>query len=84
MSASRQPFKIPEAPLHCAQCHEHNPREKENCVKCHAPLWQICRNCQKRCPRAASRCVRCVEPLGGGLLAVVRRAVRKTVRKLTR
>lgn len=84
MSASRQPFKLPTPPLHCAKCGEHNAREAEQCVRCQAPLWQVCPHCQKRCPRTASRCIRCVEPLGGGLLGVVKRAARKAIRKVTR
>lgn len=84
MSASRVPFRMPEPPLHCAKCGEHNPRELEKCKHCQAPLWQVCPHCKKRCPRTATRCVRCVEPLRGGLLGVVKRVVRRTVRKVTR
>ncbi len=75
---------MPEAPLHCAKCGEHNPRKTEKCERCQAPLWQVCPHCKKRCPRTATRCIRCVEPLGGGLLGIVKRVVRKTVRKVTR
>ncbi len=84
MSASRESLKTPVAPLHCAKCRKHNPHEAEHCEKCHAPLWLICQNCKKRCPRTASRCIRCVEPLDTGMFAMVKRAVRRTVRKISR
>lgn len=84
MFASREHSKEEGPPLHCAQCHKHNPRENENCLKCNAPLWQICPHCKKRCPRTASRCLRCVEPLGIGMFGKIRRMFRRTIKRVRR
>ncbi|MEN9574635.1 MAG: hypothetical protein RL514_2490 [Verrucomicrobiota bacterium] len=71
-------------PLHCAHCRQHNELTAEQCKRCHAPLWVICKRCGKRCPRTYSRCARCMDLLNAGVLHAVKRAVRKLVRKATR